>query len=278
MRLKLPPQLTKLVTMIFALTLIAISINLFYAPHEVAPGGATGIAILVQAAFNIPTAVTTLAVNALMLILAWWLLDKQTARRILAGSLLLPALLAIIPEQMVVKDRLLAVIAGSAIFALGVALNYRINASSGGTTVPPMIMQKYWRVKPAVGLLIVDMIVTLFNIPVAGFEAFILATFAIVLTSLTMSALETGWDRKKIVYIMSPLALPAIKQTLRDQTDHGLTVHHVTGGYSGKAQEMLMVVVEQSDFQSLVDRVQAVDPQAFILAAAAVEVHGGTLN
>ncbi|MCI1985539.1 MAG: YitT family protein [Lactobacillus sp.] len=263
--------------MVVALGLIAISINWFYAPHGVAAGGATGIAILVQEAFGVPVGVTTLGVNVLMLGLAWWLLDSGTTRRILIGSLLLPAMLAVIPQAEVVSDRLLAVVVGSIIFAVGVAINYRIDASSGGTTVPPLILKRYLGLKPALGLFIIDMVVCLFNIPVSGVEAFVLAVFAIGLTSLAMTYVETGFDRKKAVYIMSG-DIETIKTAIRDHSDHGLTVHSVVGGHSGQTMEMLMVVVEQPDFKHLVDKVRAIDPTAFILATEATEVHGGSLG
>lgn len=270
--------ITRGVLMMIALEIIAISINMFYAPHNVAAGGATGIAILVQESFGVALGLTTLIVNVIMLVLAFLLLSRATTRRILVGSLLLPVFLAITPQTMIVEDRLLAIIVGSVIFAFGVALNYRIDASSGGTTVPPMIFQKYFKLKPSIGLFIIDFVVCLFNIPVSGFESFVLAVFAIGLTSIVMNYVETGLDRKKAVYIMSNHALPQIESNILDTTDHGLTIHQVVGGYSGEPREMLMVVVEQGDFRHLVNRVHFHDPSAFILVTEATEVHGGSIN
>lgn len=142
MRLPKPISWVRGGLMLLALELIAISINWFYAPHRVAAGGATGLAIIVQESFGVPLGLTTLLINLGMLALAWWLLDRGTTRRILAGSMLLPLLLAVTPQLRLVNDRMLAVIVGSVIFAVGVALNYRIDASSGGTTVPPLIFKK----------------------------------------------------------------------------------------------------------------------------------------
>lgn len=263
--------------MLIALALIAVSINMFYAPHGVAAGGATGIAILGQEAFGVPLFATTLAVNLGMLALAYWLLDRGTTKRILLGSLVLPVMLALVPQIKVVQDELLAVIVGSVIFAIGVGLNYQIDASSGGTTVPPMVLKKYFGIKPAVGLFAIDLLVCVGNLFVSGIEAFVLAVFAIGLTSLVMTYVETGFDRKKAVYIMS-IDIAAIKAALQADAAHGLTVQSVVGGYSGQASEMLMVVVEQPDFKQLIDRVRIIDPAAFILAVEATEVHGGRLN
>lgn len=271
-------SLVKPMLMLIALEIIAISINMFYAPHGVAAGGATGIAILVQEVFSISIGLTTLVVNAIMLGLAFWLLDRSTTRRILFGSLLLPVFLAVTPQIMIVEDRLLAIIVGSVIFAVGVAINFRIDASSGGTTVPPMILQKYLHIKPAVGLFVIDLVVCLFNIPVSGMEAFILAVFSIGLTSIVMNYVETGFDRKKVIYIMSNRALPQIEAEILNETDHGLTIHQVLGGYSGEPKDMLMVIVEQAHFRQLVNRVHRIDPIAFVLVTEAAEVHGGNIK
>lgn len=277
MRNKLTTPAGRGLLLLIALSLIAGSINLFYAPHGVAAGGATGLAIIVQESVGMPLWLTTLAFNFVMLVLAWFLLGRGTFRRILAGSIGLPVMLALIPQTMIVADRLLAVIIGSVIFALGVGLIYRIDASSGGTTVPPLILQKYLRIKPAIGLYAVDFLICLLNIPVAGIEAFVLAVFAIGLRSLVMNAVETGLDRKKVVYVMSDRHA-AITAAVQARTDHGLTLQSVVGGFSKTPGTMLMIVVEQPDFRALIDGIRAIDPDAFILAVEATEVHGGSLG
>ncbi|MFZ2352267.1 YitT family protein [Paucilactobacillus nenjiangensis] len=277
MRLPIHKPIFRGFLMIVALEIIAIAINMFFAPHEVAAGGATGMAILVQEAFNVPLWITTLVINIAMLGLAFSFLSGSTTRRILFGSLALPVLLSITPQMMLIQDRLLAIIIGSIVIATGFALNYRIDASSGGTTVPPMVFAKYFKLRPSIGLLIVDFVVCLFNIPVTGFDAFALAIFSVGITSLAMNFIETGFDRKKAVYIMSNQQLPEIKQAILANNDFGLTVHQVIGGYSNETREMLMVVVEQRDFRHLVNKVHKHDPGAFIIATEATEVHGGSI-
>nr|WP_054679790.1 YitT family protein [Lacticaseibacillus sharpeae] len=101
-----------------ALAVIAAAINLFFAPHGVAAGGATGIAIIVQELLGVPVYISTLAINIVMLILAAFLLSKATTLRILYGSLMLPLIMAVIPEVKIVGDRTLAVMVGSVIMAV----------------------------------------------------------------------------------------------------------------------------------------------------------------
>ncbi|GMA70200.1 hypothetical protein GCM10025879_14460 [Leuconostoc litchii] len=86
-------------------------------------------------------AVTVLIVNLIMIILASIFLDRGTTARIAFGSIVLPILLKMTPSFQVLHDRTFSVLVGGSIFAVGVALLYRIDASSGGTAVPPMILK-----------------------------------------------------------------------------------------------------------------------------------------
>lgn len=260
-----------------ALEIIAVAINMFYAPHNVASGGTTGIAILLHESFGLNMSIVVLVLNVAMLILSYFTLDKATTARITFGSLLLPVCLAITPQIKLVNDRLLAVIVGGAIFAAGVALLYRIDASSGGTTVPPLIFKKYFNLKPAVGLLAVDGIVCFFNIFVSGFEAFFLAIFSSILTMVIMNYIETGLDRKKVIYIMSDGNLDEVQHSLVTLMEKGLTVFDVRGGYSGDKKQMLMIVVENSEYQHILNQIHILSPDAFALVYNIAEVHGGNM-
>ncbi|MEY8662292.1 YitT family protein [Ligilactobacillus faecis] len=260
-----------------ALELIAISVNYFYAPINIAAGGATGIAILVDAAFGIERSLTVLIVNLLMILLAWIFLDKKTVKNIIVGSFSLPLLMYLTPSQKIITDDLLAVIVGGAVFALGVAALYRINASSGGTTVPPMIFKKYFHLNPAFSLLAIDMLVTFFNIFVSGLNAFFMASFSLVITSLVMRYTEAGLDHKYQVQVMSQTKLPEIKQMLESE-DHAMTIFNVRGGYSANEKELLMAVIDNQSYGPLLAAVHDIDPDAFIIASNVVKVHGGTFG
>ncbi|AVO66571.1 YitT family protein [Weissella cibaria] len=267
----------RVVMLVIALEIIALSINFFYAPINVAAGGATGIAILLDAAFGINRALTVLIINIAMIILAAIFLDKSTVRNIAFGSFLLPVLMYITPSHRLVEDAVLAVIIGGAVFASGIAILYRLEASSGGTTVPPMILKKYFKINSALSLLAIDMVVTLFNLLVSGTNAFFLAAFSLVITSIVMRYIETGLDLKHQVTIMSNERLADI-QTMLLQEDQSLTVFDVRGGYTDNNKEMLMVMVDNANYGRMLRRVHDIDQNAFIVTTNVHEVHGGTFG
>lgn len=268
-------QILRYLTIILALELVAISINYFYAPAKVAAGGATGLAILLNELVGFDRAVTVLVVNLLMIILAAIFLDRGTTMRITFGSLLLPVLLKITPSEQILTDRPFAVLVGGAIFAVGVAMLYRVEASSGGTAVPPMILKKYFRITPAISLLVIDTVVSLGNLLTDGVAAFILAMFSLIITAVVMNYIETGLDRRKMVYITSNERIEAIKQYLTKH-DTSYTLMAVRGGYTGGDRDMLMVILDNQDYNHLVRGIHQIDPAVFMVAYDISEAHGGT--
>ncbi|MBC1499052.1 YitT family protein [Listeria weihenstephanensis] len=254
--------------------LIGASINLFLAPHHVAAGGVSGIGILVEQAFGINIAITVLVLNVVMLILAFIFLGRAVFIRSFLGSLLLPLSLAVIPEVMLAQDRLLSVIFGSMIFAIGVAILYRIEASSGGTTIPPLIFKKYFNLNTSLGLFLVDSIIVIFNIFVFGVEEFLFAILSLILVALIMNFLETGLKKRKAVMIMSEEKMEDIKAGLLEEVGRGVTVFSVSGGYTGGDKTMLMVILESREYPAVLKMINSYDKHSFVIAYTVSEVHG----
>ncbi|WP_374111328.1 YitT family protein [uncultured Weissella sp.] len=261
---------------VMALEIVAISINFFYAPIDVAAGGATGVAILLNAAFGINRSITVLVVNLIMIVLAMIFLDRATVKKIIFGIFALPVLLWVTPSFKIVDDQLLAVIIGGAVFATGIALTYRLEASAGGTTVPPLILKKYFGINTAYSLLCIDMVVTFFNIFVSGTSAFFLAAFSLVVTSVVMRRIEIGLDLKQQVTIMSNDHIQEIKERLLSD-QQSLTIMNVRGGYTDNEKEMLMVMVDSQSYNHLLNEVHDIDEDAFVVASNVTEVHGGLM-
>lgn len=256
------------------LEIITIAINLFYAPINVAAGGSTGISILVDAVWGINRSLTVLIVNFAMLVLAVIFLGKETLKKVALGSILLPILMAITPSFKLTSNNMLAVIYGGVLMGVGVSMLYQINASAGGTTIPPLIIKKYFYIDPALSLMAIDMLIIVLNIFVDGTEAFLLATFSEVITTVTMRYTETGFDKKYQVRIMSNNKLDEIRNMLQEDYD-GLTVFNVVGGYTDKDKQQLVIVVDTNEYGQLVAKAREIDNEAFIVTENIAKVHGG---
>ncbi len=109
-----------------------------------------------------------------------------------------------------------------------------------------MIFKKYFRISPALSLLAIDTVVSLGNLVTQGLEALILALFSLVITAVVMNYIETGLDRRKMVYITTNDRIDDLKKYLLDG-GKGFTIMDVRGGCMGDGREMLMVVLDNHE-------------------------------
>ncbi|MFN3632963.1 YitT family protein [Exiguobacterium profundum] len=267
-------RISDIAVILAAIIVIGLAINLFLGPHDIAAGGVTGIGILLEEILDIDRSIVVSVLNGLLLILTFVFLGKKVFYNTLLGSLFLPIALAVIPKYMVTSDRFFSVVFGSILFAVAVAMLYRIGASSGGTTIPPLILHKYTGLNTAIGFFLTDALIVVSSVFVFGVESFLFAISSIILTSAVMAYIELGLDRKKAIFIMSESHLDDIKQALYREVDRGITVFDVRGGFQGKDREMLMIVLTRSEYQTALKAVNAIDKQSFMIVYNVADVHG----
>ncbi|KRM88316.1 YitT family protein [Lacticaseibacillus thailandensis] len=258
-----------------ALAVIAVSINLFFAPHGVAAGGSTGLAIILFEVWRVPVALSTMGINVALLILAYFLVDRATSVRILYGSLMLPVIMAVLPITKVVQDKLLAIVVGSILIAIGFAMLYMVDASSGGTTVPPLILKKHFGIRTENSLFVIDVVVSSLNIIVSGWEAFILAAFSLLITRMVMNYIATGLDRKRMLHVVSDRQLPTIMRVITDTYGAAVTTVLVAGDDAGDGRDVLLVVTDQPEYKDVVRLIHSLDVHALIISAEVADVHAG---
>lgn len=259
---------------VVAVVILAVSINMFLGPHHIAAGGASGIGILVETITGINRSWVVLSLNGFVLILAAVFLGKQVLLNTFVGSLLFPLSLRIVPEIMLTSDRLLSVIFGSIIFAVGVSILYKIQASSGGTTIPPLIFEKYFNINPSIGLFFTDFIIVSMSLYVFGFEEFLFAILSIGITSAIMTYIETGLKRRKAIMIISQEKATIMRKRLMEEMNRGLTIFDVRGGQQEHGREMVMIVVSNREYPEVRRIVDEIDSTSFMITYNVAEVHG----
>lgn len=257
-----------------AVLILTISVNMFLGPHHIAAGGVSGIGILAETTFGVERSLVVFILNVVMLILAAVFLGKKIFFNTIAGSILFPFFLGVVPEVMLTSDRLLSVIFGSLIFAIGVSILYKIQASSGGTTIPPLIFEKYFNVNTSKGLFFTDFIIVMMSLYVFGFEEFLFAILSIGITSIIMTYIETGLKRRKAVMIISQGYTQELRHNLMARVNRGLTIFDVRGGQQEQRREMLMIVVSNQEYPEVIRLIDKIDPTSFMITYNVAEVHG----
>ncbi|WP_086349982.1 YitT family protein [Candidatus Enterococcus clewellii] len=267
-------QIKHILKIVVAVLLLALSINMFLGPHHIAAGGVSGIGILLEHMIGIDRAWVVLGFNIVLLIVAAVTLGKKVFLNTLYGSILFPIALRLVPEIMLTTDRLLSVVFGSIIFAVGVALLYKIQASSGGTTIPPLIFEKYFGLNTSLGLFLTDVVIVFMSLYVFGFEEFLFAILSIGITSAVMTYIETGLKRRKAIMIISQTHAEEMRTQLQTEMNRGMTIFDIRGGKDDYGREMILIVVANQEYPQAKKVIDQIDPESFVITYNVAEVHG----
>ena len=257
----------------FAITLISICVNMFLAPHDIAAGGFTGLAIILEELLGVERSVVILICNAAILLVTFVFLGKEVFFNTVIGATLLPIFIGIVPKATLVHDTMLSMVVGSVIFGAAVSILYYNKASSGGTSIPPLIFKKYFNLNTSIGLFLTDGVVVVLCLLVFSVDSFFYAVLSIFITSATMTYLENGINKKKMVYIISDMSDSILSEILND-IGRGVTIIPITGAYRQKEMDMLMVTLGTKDYQQLLSIVNKHDEKAFMITDTVSDVHG----
>jgi len=265
--------LQKIGFILFAIALIAFCVNMLLGPHAIAAGGITGLAIIVESLFALDRSITILIANGIVLVLALLFLGREVFLNTVIGAGLLPVFVYLTPQHMLVTDPMLSMVAGSVLFGVAVSILYANRASSGGTAVPPLIFKKYFGLNTSVGLFLSDGIVVLASLFVFSVDSFFYAIFSILITSITMSYIESGMNKKKMVYILSDQS-ELITADILTKIGRGVTLVPVIGAYEREARQMLLVTLDAKNYRELRNIVNRHDKEAFLITDTVTDVHG----
>jgi len=266
-------RIKKLILIVFAIALIALAVNMFLGPHSIAAGGITGLAIIFETMFNFDRSITVLVANGIILISALIFLGKEAFFNTVIGAVLLPVFIRFIPHITLVEDTMLSMLAGSVLMAIAASVLYANNASSGGTTLPPLILKKYLGLSTSIGLLISDGIIIILCLIVFNVDTFLYAIFSITVTAIAMGYIETGMRKRKMVYIISDHS-KVITDDIMTKLERGVTLVPVFGAYKRTEREMIMVTMDSKNYRDLLDIVNEHDKKAFMITENVSEVHG----
>ena len=267
----------RIVYLLIADLLYALSLNLFYVPHDIAAGGLAGIATAVNSLMPVPIGVMMFLLN--LPICLWGI--KVKGFRFVALSMVAMGiystfvdLLSFLPS--LTEDRLVAVICGGIIYGIAASCTVKAQISAGGTDLlAKLIITKFKTMSLGSLYMCIDGCVVVFAIFVYGnIEAGIYAILAIAICSLVTDKLNSGFNKADVFYIFANENIGLISKTIMEDMGRGVTALNGTGMYLNTDRQILFVVVKPNEVPKLKEIVREYDPSAFIVLASASEIIG----
>lgn len=267
-------QLKELLGVTIGSLILAISLNSILLPNHLVVGGANGIGVILHALFGWNIAMVLLVINLPLLILCFVLLGKKTGLKTIYGSLVYPFFVGVTANLPVLTHQLfLAMVFGGVVTGIGLGIEFRAKASTGGTAIISQIVHKYAKIPLGVAVSIVDGLVILGALIVFPVETVLFSLICLFLIGRTIDAVQTGLGRFKNLLVISEQTAD-LRAVLVNELDKGVTVVPIEGGFQNQGRLMLMVTIKAKDYSAVKERLLEVDEQAFIVAMSASEVHG----
>lgn len=259
-----------------ASALYAAAIALFLDPNHLAPGGVSGIAIIINQLTQIPTGTLILIMNVPLMALGMWKLGFKFLLSTLVAvisSSIFTNLLA--PYGPLTNDPLLAACAGGALLAVGMGLLFKLGATSGGTDILIRVIKlKYKHLKTGSLFLITDCCVIAASALVfRNVDLALYAAIATILSSFCLDLVLYGRDEAKLVYLITDHE-KAIANRLLEELEIGVTYLQGQGAYTRDNKKVILCAMQKR----LLPRVQEIameeDPCAFLIVTSASEIFG----
>ena len=254
----------------------ATGLALFLDPNNLAPGGFSGVAIIISRFTTIPTGTWFLIFNIPVMILGMWKFGWKfivsTIYSIVVISFATNTLSALGPAT---KDPLLAAAAGGSLIAIGVGLIFRVGATTGGTDIIVKFLKlKYRHLRTGVIFLLTDaLIVVASGIAFRKIDTALYAGMAVIVCSIVMDLVLYGRDEAKLIYIISDKA-DLIAGRLMQELDVGATFLEGSGAYSNQSKKIIMCAMKKQIAPKAEEVVKEMDPESFMIVTSASEVFG----
>lgn len=290
-------------------TILAAGFVLFINPYNIVPGGVYGASIVLHNLFpSIQVGTFGYMFDVPLLILAVVLLGSKLGIRTIAAALTTPLIMNVMsrlvyptqealeqldPTQLLggcmdMTDHLmLTCIIGAAVIGIGTGIVIRNQATTGGSDIVGMLLQKYCHIRFSSAILLVDATVVCFGLVVIGFgigsanditqPSWYLSFYSLIsifVISRVIAYMINGEKNDKLIFVISDKDMDKLHKYILIDLDRTATCIKSSGLYTGADKEMLFMVVSYKEVTNLKLKIKEADPGAFVVVTDAYDTFG----
>lgn len=276
---------TLLVAGCFVFTLGAV---LFAEPYGFAPGGTYGIAMVFHHLWGWRTELSAICMDIPLLLIGIYFLGGKFGIKTVLCTFLIPIFMWIIhstygyapllepdiTERALMKEQMLAAIFCGVTYGLGLGMIFRSGATSGGSDIIAMILNKFTHISIGMLIIMVDCTITLTTVIAFGdWRLPMYSWIIIIIDGKVIDLVVDGFFSDKTLLIISDKS-EEIKDYIITELQRGTTLLNATGAYSGENKKMIYVIVSMRELISLRKKIKEIDSTAFINVLNSYEILG----
>ncbi|MDO4754460.1 MAG: YitT family protein [Bacillota bacterium] len=263
----------------FGLLIMSVGLHIFIIPMNLASGGVTGLGLVIKAYFpELNMGLLMLAFNFILFIMAFIFIGKEFGGYTIYASFALSGMIGVMESFFpisapVTDDIMLSLLFGTLTPAIGMAIVFYQNASTGGTDIVAKIINKYTNLEIGKALFLSDALVTVAAAITFNFEIGMYAFLGILLNGTLIDKVIAGFETKVHAQVISE-KINEISGYIHNDIGRGVTLLTATGAYTGQGKQVIVTVLSPREYIRLRQHVRAVDPKAFIIMSYVHEVLG----
>ena len=281
----------------------------FINPYKIVPGGVYGASIVLHNLFpSIQVGTFGYMFDIPLLILSVVLLGAKLGIRTIVAALVTPLIMNVMsalayPSQEALEQLdpalllggclnmsdhlMLTTIIGATLIGIGCGTVARNQATTGGSDIVAMMLQKYAHIRFSKAILLVDAVVVCFGLLVIGFgigsaedmeqpswHLSLYSLIAIFISSRVLAYVINGDKNDKLVFVISDQKVSELRKYILHDLNRSATYIKSSGLYTGEEKETLFLVVSYKEVANLKLKIKEVDPKAFVIVTDAYDAFG----
>ena len=262
----------------FGCILLSAGVYFFKIPNGFATGGVTGIGTLLGKLSFITPAAWIWILNIALLLMGFLFLGWKNSFKTIYCSMFYSALTYIfelfIPLSAPLTNQpLMELVYAMLLTAIGSAMIFNSDASSGGTDIAALILKKYTSLDVGKALLTVDSIVAVSSFFVFNIQAWLFSLLGLFAKAFLVDSVIESLNTCKYFTVITTKR-EEISQYIIKTLHHGATVNDVIGEFTHDQKSMIHTVCKRAEAIKLKKKIKEIDPGAFIIVTTSSEIIG----
>lgn len=256
----------------------AVGLHCFIDSIDIAPGGATGMAILANRFTDLPIGTLTFLINIPLLIASWIYLGRTKTVKTMKTVVILTLILDFIVTPYVpvyTGDKMVSCIFGGVLVGASLALVFMRGSTTGGGDIVAKLLQKFRpHMQTGSAVMATDMVIIGASMAVfQNIESGLYALINMVVAAYVIDVILYGLNKSTMITVMSPYS-QKIADELMEYLERGCTLYKSRGAFSKKDGETVICVVDRKQFYKAKKIIYKIDKNAFMIVSEAKEVYG----
>lgn len=254
--------------------IFSIAINTFSIPNNLGEGGVTGVGLMIFYLTDLPVAISTFALNTVILAIGYRFLNKSTMRYTIFSMFMTSLFLQITSGWAYQMDAvILAPLCSGALVGAAVGIIMQAGGSTAGTDIIALIMNKYLGWSTGIALVVLDILIVTPSVFIIGLENVLFTIVHLYVQTKVLNFILEGFNPKKSVFVVSD-KYEEIAREIEQVIGRSMTLFDARGYYRQDEKKVIMVVINRQQLMPLTKVITRIDDKAFVVISEVQNVVG----